>query len=320
MSAVEVVSLPAIPDPVSAPVAVLQHTCAEVRLWAEDCDDVAQVYEALSKISAIEEYLSKKGQEAPAQEAARWLEVRIGELLGDPVVGRPKANVTRELQIIPAMDRVRFRKLAAHRDLVEEMVPASRNRILKVIKQAEAGDKADVAPPHLRVVTDEAPEVFSCVVIDPPWRYDNVATRGAAEDHYPTMSLDELAALTIPAAADSHLYLWVTNGFLRQGFDLLDAWGFTYKTVLTWCKPSIGMGNYFRNNTEHVLFALRGKLPTQRNDIGTWFEAPKTRHSAKPESFYDLVERCSPGPFLEMFARRRRLDLGGEWHFWGNEA
>ena len=165
-------------------------------------------------------------------------------------------------------------------------------------------------------VDEPTPDVFSAIVIDPPWRYDNVATRGAAEDHYPTMSLEELAALELPAADDAHLYMWVTNGFLREGFDLLDQWGFTYKTILTWCKPQIGMGNWFRNTTEHVLFGVRGKLPTLRNDVPTHFVADRTRHSAKPESFYDLVESCSPGPWLEMFARRRRFG----WHVWGNEA
>lgn len=163
---------------------------------------------------------------------------------------------------------------------------------------------------------ETAPDVFSAIVIDPPWRYDNVATRGAAEDHYSTMSLNEMEALDLPAAKDAHLYLWVTNGFLRQGFNLMDAWGFTYKTCLTWVKPQIGMGNWFRNSTEHVLFGVRGSCPTRRNDVPTWFKADRTRHSAKPESFYDLVESCSPGPYLEMFARRRRFG----WHTWGDEA
>lgn len=158
---------------------------------------------------------------------------------------------------------------------------------------------------------------YPTIVIDPPWRYDNVATRGAAEDHYPTMGLDELAALDLPAADDAHIYLWVTNGFIREGFDLLDAWDFRYKTTLTWCKPQIGMGNWFRNSTEHVLFGVRGKLPTQRNDVPTWFLANRTKHSAKPESFYDLVESCSPAPWFEMFSRRKRL---GDWHVWGNES
>lgn len=157
---------------------------------------------------------------------------------------------------------------------------------------------------------------YATIVIDPPWRYSNTSTRGAAEDHYETMSLDELAALDIPGAENSHLYLWVTNGFIREAFPLLDAWGYTYKACLTWCKPQIGMGNYFRNSTEHVLFAMRGKLPTLANNIPTWFEANRTKHSAKPECFYDLVVRSSPGPRLEMFARERRMG----WDVWGHEA
>jgi N6-adenosine-specific RNA methylase IME4 len=184
---------------------------------------------------------------------------------------------------------------------------------LKLAKQRAAGDKPE---PRLRLVTEDAPDCFTTVVIDPPWRYENVATRGAAEDHYPTMSLTELDGLDVPAADDAHLYLWATNAFLAHAFNLVTTWGFTYKTTLTWCKPSIGMGNYYRNNTEHVLFAVKGRLPTNRNDVGTWFLADRKRHSAKPEVFYDLVESCSPGPYLEMFARRRRLG----WHVWGNEA
>ncbi len=197
--------------------------------------------------------------------------------------------------------------------------------IKKAVKQAVAafgGGRAE--RPALRAAPEPVdwtprevqPEVFTTIVVDPPWQYDNKATRGAATDHYSTMGLDELADLPIPAATDAHLYLWVTNGFLRQGFDLLDAWGFTYKACLTWCKPQIGMGNYFRNATEHVLFAMRGSLPTRRNDVSTWFKADRTRHSEKPDSFMHLVESCSPGPYLEMFARRRRMG----WSSWGNET
>lgn len=154
------------------------------------------------------------------------------------------------------------------------------------------------------------------IVIDPPWRYKNVATRGAAEDHYETMSIADLSTLAIPASENAHLYLWVTNSFLREGFVLLDAWGFTYKTCLTWVKPQMGMGNWFRSSTEHVLFAVRGSQPTLRNDEVNWFLEKRGRHSKKPRAFYDLVERCSPHPWLEMFARERRLG----WDFWGDEA
>lgn len=206
--------------------------------------------------------------------------------------------------------------------LTSQLVNGGALNLDKAVKQVTAGTGGTRGTrPSLAVVNGHdadapAPSVFSSIVIDPPWQYDNVVTRGAAEDHYPTMALDELEALDLPADDAAHLYLWTTNGFLRQAFDLMDLWGFTYKTTLTWCKPQIGMGNYFRNNTEHVLFGIKGKLPTQRNDIGTWFSADRTRHSAKPESFYDLVEASSPGPWLEMFARRRRMG----WFTWGNEA
>jgi N6-adenosine-specific RNA methylase IME4 len=193
------------------------------------------------------------------------------------------------------------------------------DKAVKQVRALQGGGRYE--RPDLRAISGDdedapTPVVFSSIVIDPPWRYDNVATRGAAEDHYPTMSMDDLRAMVLPAADDSHLYLWVTNGFIREGFELMDAWGFTYKTCLTWCKPQIGMGNWFRNSTEHVLFGVRGKLATLRNDCPTWFKANRTQHSSKPESFYDLVTSCSPGPHLEMFARARRIG----WHVWGNES
>lgn len=191
----------------------------------------------------------------------------------------------------------------------------------KTVKQVVAEYGAGRATrPALSVVhapADEPrPTEFPAIVIDPPWRYDNKSTRGAAEDHYPTMSYDDLFAIELPSAANAHLYLWVTNSFFEDGFALMRSWGFTYKTCLTWCKPQIGMGNYFRATTEHVLFGVRGTLGTLRKDIPTHFIADRTKHSAKPESFYDIVEKSSPGPWLEMFARRRRMG----WHTWGNEA
>lgn len=191
--------------------------------------------------------------------------------------------------------------------------------LLKLAKQLAASNKPEPTAPGAGLGHhDDGPAAteFPTIVIDPPWRYDNVATRGAAEDHYPTMSQAELLAMEIPATRDAHLYLWVTNAFFEDGFALMREWGFTYKTCLTWCKPQIGMGNYFRSTTEHVLFGVRGRLPTSRNDVPTHFVADRKRHSAKPESFYDLVESCSPGPYHEMFARRRRFG----WTAWGNEA
>ena len=99
---------------------------------------------------------------------------------------------------------------------------------------------------------------------------------------------------------------------------MLAAWGFTYKTTLVWVKPQIGMGNYFRSSAEYVLFGIRGKLRTRDCNQSNWFEAPRGKHSEKPGRFFDLVERASYPPYLEMFARQRRLNP--EWDYWGNEA
>jgi N6-adenosine-specific RNA methylase IME4 len=164
---------------------------------------------------------------------------------------------------------------------------------------------------------------YATIVADPPWRYDNKATRGAAEDHYQTMTVAELCdpgwvARNVAAAENAHLYLWTTHAFLRESFDVVEAWGFTYRTHLVWVKPQIGMGNYFRSAHEHVLFGTRGKLPILDRTIPSWFEAPRGRHSAKPGSFRDLVKKASPGPYLELFSRDRPLDP--DWHVWGNEV
>lgn len=173
--------------------------------------------------------------------------------------------------------------------------------------------------------------LYRTVVADPPWRYRTSAglttrTRGdgtfapEAERNYPTMTAGEVAALPVQewVADDAHLYLWVTNPMLPESFAIAEAWGFRYVTLLTWRKlGTLGMGYYFRGDTEHVLFAVRGKAPIPaaarpRN----WFAAAKTGHSRKPDLFYEMVERVSPEPRLELFARRRRFG----WDVWGNEA
>lgn len=164
---------------------------------------------------------------------------------------------------------------------------------------------------------------FATIVIDPPWDWGDEGDAdqlGRSRPTYSTMSIDEIRKLPVADLADDdcHLYLWITNRSLPKGFDLLDAWGFRYITCLTWAKPSIGMGNYFRGSSEQILFGVRGSQPLKRKDIGTWFAAPRkpNRHSSKPVEFYNLVESCSPGPYLEMFARSARPD----WTSWGAEA
>lgn len=168
---------------------------------------------------------------------------------------------------------------------------------------------------------------YRTIVADPPWEYEQTGVDGAALAEYRTMSNVEIAALPVRSLADknAHLYLWVTNPRLFRSpgdgmgpFDLLDRWGFRYITLLTWHKlaPN-GMGFYFRGETEHVIFAIRGRAPIAPHlRVSNHFAAPRTGHSAKPDRFYEIVEAVSPEPRLELFARRRRVG----WDVWGNEA
>lgn len=168
----------------------------------------------------------------------------------------------------------------------------------------------------------EAQGLFQTIVIDPPWDWGDegdVNQFGRAKPEYHTMPIDEIAAMPIPKISDEncHLYLWVTNRSLPKAFRLIDAWGFRYITCLTWVKPSIGMGNYFRGSTEQVLFAVKGSQPLKRRDVGTHFQAPRgDKHSAKPDEFYKLVESCSYGPYIDIFGRKGREG----WSVWGENG
>ena len=136
-------------------------------------------------------------------------------------------------------------------------------------------------------------------------------------DVYPTMSVDEIAAMPIRQLAekDAHLYLWTTQAFLRDAYRVLDAWGFKQGAILVWSKPPKGVCGTYVCSVEFCLFARRGSLKHLRRKLGTCYQWPRSRHSAKPEAFQDMVETVSPGPYLELFARRKRPG----WAVWGNE-
>ena len=135
---------------------------------------------------------------------------------------------------------------------------------------------------------------------------------------YPTMTLAEIESMPVSSVADkdAHLYLWTTQRFLRDAYTVLDAWGFKQGAVLVWSKPPKGVCGTWVCSAEFCIFARRGTLAAKRRHIGTVFNWSRGRHSAKPEAFQDMVETVSPGPYLELFARRRRLG----WTCWGNEV
>jgi N6-adenosine-specific RNA methylase IME4 len=171
---------------------------------------------------------------------------------------------------------------------------------------------------------------FGTILADPPWRFTNRTGKMAPEHRrlrrYPTMSLGEIMELPVSRIArnQSHLYLWVPNALLQEGLEVMKRWGFTYKTNIVWEKvrkdggpDGRGVGFYFRNVTELCLFGVRGSLRTgsagrrQVNFLAT----QKREHSRKPDEFYPIIESCSPGPYIELFARQMR----DGWTAWGNE-
>jgi N6-adenosine-specific RNA methylase IME4 len=175
-------------------------------------------------------------------------------------------------------------------------------------------------------------ERYSTVLADPPWQFQNRTGKVAPEHRrltrYSTMSLDEIKALPVASVvnATAHLYLWVPNALLLEGLDVLRSWGFQYKTNFVWHKvrkdggpDGRGVGFYFRNVTELVLFGVRGSNPRTlapgRRQVNI-LKTQKREHSRKPDEFYDIVEACSPGAYLEMFARGARHG----WTSWGNQA
>lgn len=183
------------------------------------------------------------------------------------------------------------------------------------------------APPPLPTVSGG----FATILADPPWRFANRTGKVAPEhrrlDRYSTLSLDEICALDVAnvASTNAHLYLWVPNALLPEGIRVMQVWGFRYVSNIVWSKvrkdglpDGRGVGFYFRNTTELLLFGVRGSMRTlaparsQVNQIVT----RKREHSRKPDEQYDLIEACSPGPFLEMFGRYRREN----WVVWGDEA
>ncbi|MBE1427363.1 N6-adenosine-specific RNA methylase IME4 [Desulfomicrobium macestii] len=175
-------------------------------------------------------------------------------------------------------------------------------------------------------------EQFTTILADPPWQFQNRTGKVAPEhrrlSRYETMNFDEIMQLPIQrlTAETAHLYLWVPNALLPEGLKVMAAWGFSYKSNIIWHKirkdggsDGRGVGFYFRNVTEMVLFGVKGKnartLQPGRTQVN-YLATRKREHSRKPDEFYEIIEACSPGPYLELFARGPRKG----WSVWGNQS
>lgn len=222
---------------------------------------------------------------------------------------------------------------AAHvREVVEKMTDDERKAVKKIGKQIALLENERQQRDNLLKFPSEAFETctvddlnklvgkglrFGTIYLDPPWSYGNQATRSATDNHYPTMTIEEIAALPVEelAAEEGHIYLWTTNGFLHESFHLLEHWGFEYKSLLVWDKEKYGIGNYWRLQTEYLLLGTRGGLAVAEKNNRNIVREESAGHSVKPHIIRKMIESMSPGPRLELFARR----VATGWTCWGNE-
>jgi N6-adenosine-specific RNA methylase IME4 len=241
-------------------------------------------------------------------------------------------NIRRDLAIVEKLpqairDQIRSLPIADNKQELSRLAAVGANERACVAAEIASGAKSVRQAQRAvvaRAIRAEAPPLpggrYRVLVIDPPWAYEkreNDPSHRSALD-YPSMSLDEIAALPVPDLAhdDAVLWLWTTNAYLDAAHELAKGWGFEVKTVLTWAKDRLGLGDWLRGQTEHALLAVRGRPVVELAGQSTLLTAKRRGHSRKPEEFYALVESLCPGSKLELFARQSREG----WATWGAES
>lgn len=290
----------------------------EARAWLVAERDENTVRKDFTPEEAVRIGLALEEIEKPAAQARQWAGTPSGKLPEGPngkgealirvagAIGMSRHTYERARAVVEAAesDPQTFGPLVADMNRSGNVTRAWR-------KMQAIQDERAIQNGRLSIVKGR----YRTIVVDPPWEYDTNLL-GRSRPEYAVMGLAALEDLPVGEWADDdcHLYLWATNAMLPKACGLLAAWGFDYKTLITWVKPRIGLGAYFRNSTEHVLFAVRGERATRVKDIPTHFEAPANGHSVKPAALYDIVQRASWPPYLEVFARQPR----DGWAAWGN--
>lgn len=258
-------------------------------------------------------------------------ERRIGELLAAQGEKRGRPRKTDPGAALP--EGVSHKQSSAWQRIADMPEPAFEEELAKpepttsallkrakreMPKEAQRNGKAETCTVADLATLAEQGKTFGTIYADPPWAYGNQGTRAATGNHYVTMSVADICALPVTGlvAENAHCHLWTTNAFLREAFDVLAAWGFTYKSCFVWCKNQIGIGNYWRVSHEFMLLGVKGRAPFNDKSLSSWLATDRLGHSTKPEAVRSLVERASPGPYLELFARKASRG----WAAWGNEV
>jgi N6-adenosine-specific RNA methylase IME4 len=312
----------------------------QARQFLAKSKSVDEVRNVADKAAAVALYLRSRNASIESQNDAAEIRMRAERRLGQLTAeldkhpgGRPgktRDNASpvlslRELGIDKDKSK-KWQALAAVPDKkFESYVETTRAKGERItssapLKLAKFEDKAKLAA-RLRAKPVPMPlGRFDVIASDPPWLYKkhagDVTQRGATP--YPGMELEEICALPVAERCEENciLWLWTTNGFMRQAYTVLDAWGFEERTILTWVKDKMGTGDWLRGKTEHCILAIRGKPTIQLTNQTTELRGAVREHSRKPEEFYGLVDRLCPGSKLEMFSQTPREG----WAAWGAQT
>lgn len=236
-------------------------------------------------------------------------------LLKDIGISRDESS---KAQRIANLNKDEFEKYIEETKATNEEVTLS--GVVKLAKQIIREEKIDTQIRDLKTENLKQPKgKYDIIVIDPPWKYDTKYDpnhyMGRVSNPYPEMEMSELLDLKLPHKDDCILWLWTTNGFMNQAYELLEEWGFVPKSILTWNKVNIGVGHWLRNVTEHCILAVKGSPVWTNKSYSTLITEKRTTHSTKPESFYQMVDKICYGRKLDYFARKKRKG----WEVYGDE-
>ena len=309
---------------------------------AKAVDEVKEILDKSAAVKAYARQAKNKELEADAVEIRMRATRRLGQLMeaqsetvGLSEGGRPPKTGVSDTPVLPTLasqgiDKNLAKQARALRDVAEDDFEASVARTREAVQRAVKIESdrneriqniVELSRGNVELSTRQR---FPIIYADPPWRYENPpigATNRAIENHYPTMSLEEICALPVAQLATENavLFLWATAPKLAECMKVIEAWGFNYRTNMVWVKDKIGMGYHVRNQHELLLIAKRGEVPVPLPEarVSSVLKAPRVEHSAKPAEFYGVIERMYPElPKIELFSRASRE----HWAAWGNQV
>lgn len=325
---------------------VAERALVEVRRALSESSSIEEVLEIRDKAEAIRAYLKQRGVGLDTQNVGAEMKLRAERRLGELLRQTPKhpgaraGNDETRLQTATAFRDIGIEKTQAHRcqriaGLPEQDFEQHIAEVRQAGQELTTAGVLRLARERLQPGKREEPQLvtgctsedlqalaeggmrFGTIMADPPWQYSNQATRAATDNHYRTMTVEEICRLPVgQLAADCcHLHLWTTNAFLFECPRIFAAWGFVYQGLFVWCKPQMGIGNCWRVSHELMLLAIRGEPRSfLDHSLTSWASLDRGKHSAKPEQVRLMVEKASPGPRLELFGRRPAEG----WLVWGD--